>query len=298
MAITREIWEADIVGNLFKDGTFASNSVNHSAYVDAHTVHVPNAGTAPGVTTNRSVFPGTVVSRTDNDLTYDIAELSTDPFRIGNAEQVELSYDKRATILSSSISALSEAADDALILSWVPAGYTKVSTTGASTAAHLPSATGNRKKVTLADILEVKKQMDKDNIPMEGRFGLLDYEMMAHLLDALTVNQYNAFLNSADASKGIVGEIYGFKMYQRSEVLRTVAAGTSLASSNAATDQGAGLFWQKDCVARALGKTEVFESNNDPTYYGDVVSCLVRAGGHYTRHDKKGVVVLAQATAS
>lgn len=296
MALTQEIWISDIEGNLFKDGGFASQSINHSTYVNGKTVHVPNAGSKPSVTKNRSSFPGTVSSRTDYDLNYTIAELSTDPFRIGDPEKVELSYDKRASILSASIASLSEAADDALIASWVPSGFTKVLTTGDAAAAHLASATGNRKMVTLSDILAVKKEFDKASIPMEGRFGLLDYEMMSQLLNALTVNQYNAFLNSADAQKGIVGEIYGFKMYQRSEVLRTVAAGTSLASSNGATDGAAGLFWQKDCVARALGQTEVFETENDPTYYGTVISCLVRAGGSYTRYDKKGIVVLAQDT--
>lgn len=298
MALTKEIWIEDIVKNLFKDGSFAVNSVNHSEYVDGHTVHVPNAGSIPSVTANRSTFPGTVTSRTDNDLSYNIAELSTDPFRIGNAEQVELSYDKRQSIIGAQTAALSQAADDALIKSWVPASFDKVLTSGSNVAAHLATATGNRKKVTLADILAVKKLFDKNNVPMEGRCGLLDYEMMTELLDALTSNQYNAFLSTADAQKGIVGEIFGFKMYQRSEVLRTVAAGTSLQTTAAATDGAAGIFWQKDCVARALGQTEIFESNADPLYYGDVVSALVRAGGTYTRYDKKGVVILAQATPS
>jgi len=297
MALQKEIWINDIVKNLFKDGSFAVNSANHSSYVDNHTVHVPNAGSVPSVTVNRGTFPGTVVSRTDNDLTYDIAELTTDPFRIGNAEIVELSYDKRASVLGAHVSALSESADSALIKSWVPSGFDKVLTSGASVSAHLVDATGNRKAVTISDVLAVKKLFDKANIPAEGRCALLDYEMMAELLDSLTQNQYNAFLNSANAQTGIVGELYGFKFYQRSEVLRTVAAGTSLAATNGATDGAAGLFWQRDCVARALGNTEVFESNNDPTYYGDIISCLVRAGGHYTRFDKKGVVVLAQATA-
>ena len=296
MALNKEIWLADIVPNLFKDGTFAAQSIDHSQYTDNKTVHVPNAGSAPSVTKNRAVFPGTVASRTDADLTYSIAELSTDPYRISNVEQVELSYDKRQSVLGASVAALNEAAEDALIESWVPASFTKVLTTGSNVAAHLTSATGNRKKVTLADILSVKKEFDKANIPMEGRCGLLDYEMMNELLDALTANQYNSFLASADAQKGIVGQIYGFTMYQRSVVLRTVAAGTSLQTTAAATDGAAGIFWQKDCVARALGQTEIFETEKDPLYYGDVFSVIVRAGGHYLRNDKSGVVILAQAT--
>ncbi len=298
MALNKEIWIDSIVGNLFKDSSFLANAVNHSAFVNGKTVHVPNAGSAPVVTKNRNSFPASVDGRTDYDLSYTIDEFTTAPFRISNAEEVELSYDKRESIVSACRQALIEAVAEAVIANWVPSGYDLVQTTGSSTAHYLASQTGNRKAVAIADILEVKKKFDAANIPQEGRCALLDYEMYSQLLGALSASQANAFLATADASKGIVGTLYGFTFFVRSSVLRTVAAGTSLAESASATDQGAGLFWQKDCVSVAMGETDLFEAQNDPTYYGDIVSALVRAGGKYMRYDKKGVVVLAQATQS
>lgn len=296
MAIEKEIWRADIVKNLFADGSFAANSQNHSEYVNFKTVHVPNAGAAPNVEMDRSVFPSSISTRTDNDLYYQLHEFTSDAIRISNAEQVELSYNKRESVISASRAKITEDVESFVLQSWVPTGYTKVVTTGSNVVAHLADCTNNRKAVTIADILAVKKQFDKDNIPMAGRFAILDYEMMAQLLSALTENQYHAFLGSANAQTGVVGELYGFKFYQRSVALRTIAAGTSLATSNAATDAAAGLFWQRDCVSRALGNVEIFDRENDPTYYGDIVSALVRAGGSYCRYDKKGVVVLYQGT--
>lgn len=297
MALNKEIWIDSIVGNLFADDSFLARAVNHSAFVENKTVHVPNAGSAPTVTKNRSTFPATAGARTDYDLSYSLGEFSTAPFYITNVEETELSYDKRESIVSACREALKNAVATDILKSWLPAsGFAKVATTGPNVAAHLASQTGNRKAVTLTDILAVKKEMDKANVPQDGRCLLLDYEMYAELLAALTTSQANAFLASADAAKGIVGRIYGFDVYECAEVLRAVAAGTSLQTTPAATDQAAGLAWHPSCVSVAQGEAQLFEREKDPLYYGDVVSALVRAGGSYIRNDKSGVVLLVQAT--
>ena len=64
----------------------------------------------------------------------------------------------------------------------------------------------------------------------------------------------------------------------------------------APTDCAAGLAWQKDCVSRALGQVEAYEDTKNPSYYGDIFSFAVRAGGSSIRSDKKGVVLLYQGT--
>lgn len=298
MALQKEIWIAALIANLFACNSFANRSQNHSGFVNNKRVHVPNAGTAPSVKKNRSTLPATITTRTDVDLAYDINEFTTDPLRVDHAETIELSYNKRESIISASRNALTDAVHDDLILSWVPSGYTKVLTSGEATPAHQASATGNRKKFTINDVLKVKIVMDRDNIHSTGRCILLDCDMYNELLASLTQNEYHAFLASSDAQKGIVGRLYGFDFYMRTNVLRVVASGASIATENAASDSAAGIAWQEDCVARALGNTELFVEEKNPSYYGDIFSALVRAGGHYVRNDKKGVVVIAQGTAA
>ena len=296
MALQKQIWINSIVEGLFADNTFASRSLNHSMFVNDKKVHVPNAGSAPTIVKNRSVFPGTASGRTDYDLDYDIDEYTSDPVHIQDAEKVELSYNKRESVLKQMKSALADSVHGDLIVSWTPAGYAKVGTSGSSVPAHLASATGNRKAMTRGDVMAIKKQFDIDDIPQTGRCLLLDSVMYNQLLESLTEAQANAFLNSADAQRGIVGNIYGFDVYERSSVLRTVANGGTLASSAAATDAAAGLAWHEDFVSRALGETKIFDNQDDPLYYGDIMSALVRAGGKYCRYDKKGVCVIYQVT--
>ena len=98
MALQVEIWVKSIIEGLFANNTFAARSVDHSEFVNEKTVHVPNAGAAPNVEKNRTVFPANVTERKDVDLIYQMDEFTVDPVRIPHAEQVELSYNKRESV--------------------------------------------------------------------------------------------------------------------------------------------------------------------------------------------------------
>lgn len=300
MALQREIWINSIIEGLFADNTFAVRSVNHSAFVNGRTVHLPGAGAAPTVTKTRATALANLTNlsgRTDTDLTYDIATYFAGPVLIENPETVELSYNKRESILKGLKNALADSVYADLIDKWVPStGATVLATTGSSVAATAPSATGNRKAITKADVRALRTQFDKWNIPQTGRCLMLDADLYGQLLGDLTEAQANAFLATADAKTGIVGSLYGFDIYMRSSVMVTTAAGAKKTGAAAATDCTAGLAWSAECVGRALGSVEVNSNEKDAVAFGDILSATVRAGGSYVRNDKKGVVVVYQGT--
>ena len=300
MALNKEVWLNTIVENFFPDNSFASKSVDDSAFVDNKTVHVPNAGTPSGVVINRTTLPATVSRRTDYDLDYDIDELTTNPIHIPNVDAVELSYDKRQSVLFNDRNQLQTEAHQNLLYKWFGTAPTVITTTGANRPAHTSAtATGNRKRITKATVLNLMIKFNQDNVPAENRYLLLDAVMYADLLEDLTGTELSAFLGSADAQKGVVGNLYGFNVMQRSQVLRTTNANALLKWSEAgvATELAAGLAWQQQCVSRALGDVKMFDSTDDPLYYGDIYSFLLRAGGAQRRYDKKGVAVVIEATA-
>ena len=99
MGVLTEVWERDIQEVLFaKNNEFLRASVNHDAFVVNKTVHVPQAGSLPGVTKNRTVFPAPVISRDDTTLDYDLDIFSVDPVRIGRIEEVQISYAKLQSV--------------------------------------------------------------------------------------------------------------------------------------------------------------------------------------------------------
>lgn len=304
MALNKEIWLNTIQENFFPDDSFMVRSIDDSQFVNNKTVHVPNAGAPSGVVidradNNKGANAG-MAKRTDNDLTYSINELTTNPVYIQNIEMVELSYDKRQSVLANDREQLRDTAAQNLLYNW----YVKanaVETTGSARACHTSStATGTRKAITKADVLTLATKFNEQNVPMNGRVLLLDATMYADLLDALTGTELSAFLASANAQNGTVGRLFGFDVMMRSQVLKCKANKDLLKYTDTAiaAECAVGLAWQKTCVSRALGELKMFENTDDPTWYGDIYSFLLRMGGSPRRYDKLGIIPLVEVAAS
>jgi hypothetical protein len=297
MALQVHIWVKAIIEGLFADNTFAARSVDHSEFVNAKTVHVPNAGSPPNVEKNRTNFPAAVTLREDVDLEYSIDEFTVDPVRIPNAETVELSYNKRESVVRTSRRNLIQKVYDSLVYNWIPSAVKVVETSGTPVPAHLADATGSRKKMTKATVEELQTIFDEQDIPEDGRCILLDARMYNQLMGSMTDAEKVSFLAGADPVKGTIGEYLGFVFYKRSKVAKTDAAGNlkPWSAVGAETDCAAGLAWHEDCVSRALGESVMFDDEGNPLYYGDIISFLQRAGGRSIRADKAGVVLIKQA---
>lgn len=298
MALEKEIWLAAIVEGLFADNSFAARSIDHSEFVSTKTVHVPNAGSGPGVEKNRTNLPGSITGLSDHDLSYNIGEFTTDPVLVKNAEKVELSYSKREASISSSRSNMFDSVYQDLIYGWVPISPSVQATLGVGEAAHITTATGTRNKMDKKTVLALKSKFDADNIPSTGRYILLDSVMYNQLLDNMTDSETNRFLAGADPITGTIGSYMTFGFYMRSKVAKTTNAGVLKAwtASASTTDSAAGLAWHDQSVSRAIGETEFFDNENRAEYYGDIMSFLVRAGGSSIRYDKKGIILIYQAT--
>ena len=300
MAVQKEIWQRTIVEGLFADNTFMAKAVNDDMYVnEGKKVHIPNAGAPSGVELNRAQVPATAQKRVDTDVEYTLGELTTNPVYIPFADTVELSYNKRNSVIDQDRKQLIEKAAEAMLGYWCPAAANRVLATGTGKTAWTPSATGNRKVITPADVAALQTRMNADNVPITGRFLLLDAYQYEALLTQLTETQAIGFFQAADLKRGVMGMLYGFEVMMRSTVLRFATAtdplqGTPKAAgaAGAATDNAGALAWQQDCVSRALGEVKMFDSVDNPLYYGDIYSFLVRVGGTIRRSDKKGVYAL------
>ncbi|MDR0829847.1 MAG: hypothetical protein LBN95_07030 [Prevotellaceae bacterium] len=299
MALQKEIWITSIIGLLFANNSFAARAIDHSEFADNKTVHVPNAADTEAARKTRLRSAGDknlALEVSDTDLTYNIEQYFVGPYVIPKLEEVELSYNKRESLVQRITEKVRQALFSDLLTKWLPATPTKIATSGDSVAATAPSATGNRNAMSKNDVLEIKKKFDKWDISQEGRCILLDADMYNQLLNDLTTNESSAFLATADAAKGIVGKLYGFDFYERSTVYITAAGGTIKTGAAAATDCVAGLAWSDKCVSRAVGEIELYDNPGDATEFGDVISVDVRAGGSIIRSDGKGVLIIYQGT--
>jgi hypothetical protein len=315
-AIPVEIFANYIVERLRRDNPHLSAAIDESAFVlGGSVVHIPQAGVSPSVVKNRKTFPATAVHRGDSFVTYPLDVFSTDPTHITWHEKNEISYDKTDSILGDHVDTLSEAVGDNIIYAW--ARGLKPDGAGAFTSDELPSTakiatsvtngtlvavnaedgqTGTRYSLSYKDLQAAQAKMNKAGVPATERYAMLESYMYQQLIDSLSANQMAAFQKSADLTKGIVGEFAGFKIMERSSVLAFTSAGVLKVPGAAlnATDNLACLCWQKQSVAKAKGDLKPFHDIDNPLYYGDIFSALVKMGGRCRRGDWKGIVAIVQ----
>jgi len=300
MAIQKEIWIQDIKETLHEGSEFILAGSDHSAYVDNKTVHVPQAGSAPSIEKNRSTVPATIAQRTDTELTYNLDEFTTNPVLIKDLDELQTSYAKRQSVLSQHIAIMNERIGTETAYNWAPsASADLVLRTSGDATAEMPhaTATGTRNLLTKEDVAKMARKLDLDNVAKNDRFLVLPTSMYYELfqVDALIRKDFGG---AGDILKGVVNELFGFKIFIRPTVVSydEAVAGAKLAvgASASATDCLGAIGFQKASVAKALGSINVFADEDKPEYYGSVFSALVMHGASKLRSDDKGIVAMAQ----
>lgn len=303
MAVQTEIWVRYIMTRLWKENAFLQHAFNDDQYVvGGKIVHIPQPGSKPTIVKNRNNFPATAVQRTDTDITYVLDRYTSDPTHIEQADLQEITYDKIGSVFGDHAGQLVETVADDMIIKWLTglSGNNIAVTTGTAVGPKVTGQTGNRKATAVADVKKIQTRMNLMNVPKSDRFALLESNMMDEFTDGLSINQERQFSEYYDAKTGVVGQLFGFKFFERSNV--AIAAVTThaidaLGASVAADDNIVSMFWQKDSIARAIGEKKFFERKDDPEYYGDMYSALLRAGGRRRRADDAGIVALVQVAA-
>lgn len=306
MAIQKEVWDTELVENLYKENPFLNYAYDLDKHVyEGKVVHMSKAAAPPNVTKNRSSFPATIQRRTETDITFPLDVYTSDPERFEDADLHELAFDKRQEAIKDHAGAMFELIGDWALRDWF--SKTDLSgtvtghilrTTGTDVTAHLTSASGNRKKLLKEDLKAAQTYMNNKKISKKDRYALIDSEMFAQLCDDEDLKKRDGFNGGElNIKEGVIAKLYGFMIMERATVLTFDNTATPVVkdpgAAAAATDNAGVLCWQKDAVSKALGQTKVFENEEVAEYYGDVLSALQRYGGRIRRAE--GVVAIVQA---
>ena len=299
MAIQKELW-ADMIQEELraKIDPLKLFAMDLSEYAIGKSIHIPVAG-ATTIQKNVSSFPMSVAERTDTVIDITLNTYHWSPIRITQADKVQLSYDKMASLYNSLNGGLGERLLTESLISMTHYTATKyVTTTGSAYAAHAPGATGNRKGLTGADLRAAAGILDKQKVPIADRYLVVDSIMFWQLVDDLS---YNA--DRVDVINGlpsITTPLYGFTVVSVPQVVYLTAAGANRDYGHAGTttDNAAALAIQKSCVGFGMSDVETFVDEGNPLYQGDILSGWVLHGASYLRTGKEGVVPIIQAAAT
>jgi hypothetical protein len=303
MAVQTEIWVRYIMKRLWKDNGFLKFAFNDDQYVvGGKIVHIPQPGSKPTIVKNRNSFPATTVQRTDTDITYVLDRYTSDPTHIEKADMEEITYDKITSVFGDHAGELVETLGDDMIIKWLTgiAAGNKIRTTGANVDVAVAGQVGQRKAFVHKNLKSAKLKMDLANVPKDGRYAMLESNCMDQFTESLSDSQYKDFSQYFDAKEGVIGKLYGFNLMDRSSVAIATSglAIEALGASVDATDHVVNIAWQKDAVTRAIGEKKFFERKDDPEFYGDIYSALLRAGGRRRRSDDAGVIAIIQDAAA
>jgi hypothetical protein len=304
MAIQKEIWTQAVAEKLFSDMDYVKNSVSHDNYVDYKTVHIPQAGALPSVEKDRTVYPAPISERTDTDKEYSLSSFSIDPIRIGDVDELQVAYDKRTSVLDHHIRKLNDRLALEANFQWADPSQTTYVTTGTATANIAPpSATGNRKALTLSDLGNAAAKLDEDNVSRSNRWCVMPAKVYWSFLEENKGEILRKdYMNSANLPTGAVNQVYDFNIAIRDFTVTYTAAGARkpVGSAAATTDEWGILCYQQDYVARALGSIEVYIEENKAAYYGGLFSSEVLFGATrmYTdvSNQATGVITIKQDT--
>jgi len=302
MALQTEIWANDIKENLFANNEFVTMSVDQSAFAANKVVHVPQSGANPNVEINRSVLPAVAAQRTDSELTYLLNEFTTDPIVVRDIDETQTSYNKRQSILAAHMDAMNDRIGDQTAFDWAVSGTPQaaniVRTSGALVSDALaPTATGTRKKLDKVDVRNLAKRFDNQNAPSNDRFLLLNSDMFYQLFDDTALLSRD-FMEKSSLEKGVITELYGFKIMKRSKVVIYDNAAdpvkNAVGAAGAVTDNLGCIAWQRSTVARALEGIKTFGDTDVPEWYGSVFSAMAIYGSAILRADIAGVGAIVQ----
>lgn len=303
MALQTEVWVQDIQENLFPQNPFMERATDHSMFISNLTVHLPQAGANPTLYKNNTSLPLTINQRSDADFSYDMNNYKAEPRLITNLEELQISYNKRASVMMNYYKTIGYGVANNTLYAWAPSGASRITrTTGSAVSSALaPSATGTRNALTLNDITALRAILDKDNVPQEGRILIIPSDIYNNQL--LQINNIQTFYsyNKDTLQTGVVGKIFGFDVYVRPSVLVYDSSAvikavddSGVPSSPATGDNLAVLAYHPDFVSKALGSINVYANENRAEYFGSIFSAEVQHGASPLRSTYIGIAALIQ----
>ncbi|MDK7675100.1 hypothetical protein QP547_04655 [Weeksella virosa] len=259
--LQREIWVAGIQENPVPDHSFVIESRDMSEYVNNNTLHLAEAGIEPGVhedffAASDDPLPFADVSDIPNEVV--LHTYSTEQTRHRDLQEVELAYDRRASVINRHRTALGKNIGRRAAHAWAP------QTDGGDNAVKV---LGND---SIIDAI----------IDLEAFYGDRD------IVDGLNIcftPQHMAKLKKEDYKlyKQVLNEkqLYGFKVhrYSQNPLYTSVGAKKPFGAVAEEGDVRGTFTWVKDEVFRCFGTTEMYATLRDSGTQSDTLSFAQRA---------------------
>lgn len=257
-----EVWVTEIKENPVPNHSFIWQSVDMSQYVENNKLHLAEAGIEPGVhedyfATNDNPLPVTKIEDIANEVV--LKTYSTEQTRHRQLQEIELSYNKRESVINRHRIALAKKIGRAAAHAWSPAkndDFNKVLNLGANDS-------------VIDGIIDIKAFLEGLDV-YEGINICFTPEHLARIRKE-DKRLYKDILNEK--------QMYGIKVFQYSQNPLYTSEGVKkpFGSTKDSGDKQASFIWVSDEVFRCFGDVEMYATLRDSGLQADTISFAQRA---------------------
>ena len=198
-----EVWTGELVRQLGAGLTasFLDGIPDYSARVNNEIIHLVDVGADPDVLVNNTTYPIPIQNLEENDIPIGLDKFQTKATRVTDDQLYAISYDKFSLDVERHRNAIDR-------IRYKKAPYSHTGKTPVIPTSGEADATG-RKKLTLKDIIALKRALDNAEVPEDGRRLVLCPD---HVNDLLEQDQSfkDKFYNY---TSGKLLNMYGFQIY-------------------------------------------------------------------------------------
>ena len=257
-----EVWVAGIKENPIPDNSFVFQSVDLSQYVEHNKLHLAEAGVEPAVhedyfATSNTPLPITDIADIGNEVV--LHTYSTEQTRHRDLQEIELSYDRRSSVIKRHRVSLAKNMGKRAAYAWAPKqddAWNKVLNLSSSDS-------------VIDAIIDLKQFMEENDI-LEGVNICFTPGHFARIRKE-DKRLYKDILNEK--------QMYGIKVFQYSQNPLYTSAGVKkpFGATKDNTDKRASFMWVTDEVFRCFGDVEMYATLRDSGLQADTLSFAQRA---------------------
>lgn len=271
-----EVWTRQVVEHYTHamEGTFLDGIPDFSQYSENDVIHLSDVSGDPTVLVDNTTYPLDIEELEDGDVSIKLSKFETKPTQVTDDELYALAYDKMALVKTRHGDKLSEGILDKAIHAFAPSEDT--TETPVLTTSGDPDEDG-RKKLVRADIIKLRRQLDKLKVPKKNRRLVLCSDHVNDLLevDQKFQNQYH------DYTTGVISKMYGFEIYEAANCPlfdSTTKKRKSFGAVSGANDYEASVFFYVPRMFKCKGSNKMYYSKaeTDPIYKRNIVSFTAR----------------------
>ena len=262
MGLQKEVWIAGIQENPIPDNSFVFASTDKSEYVENNKLHLAEAGVEPEV--HENYFAGSetdlpIATITDIPNEVVLNTYSTDRTRHRNLQEIELQYNKRASVTNRHKVALAKNIGVRAAFAWSPAvdnAYNKILVVGAGKF--------------IDSVIKMKAFYRGLDI-----YDNLNICLTAEHMSMIEQEDYKLYKQILDGAK----TLYGFKIFHYNKTALYTAANVKkpFGTVKAVDDKNCSFTWCSDETFRCFGDTELFETIRSAASQADEISFAQRA---------------------